>query len=381
MSEVIKNGKRLRSGFTTGSCAAAAAAVATETLLSGQRVQTVSIVLPDGSSAVFAPYSIAFEREAVIAGIKKDAGDDPDVTNGMEILAKASFAGDHSAVRITGGKGVGVVTKAGLACPVGQAAINPVPQKMIEENVRRVCQTHRYEGGIEIEICAVDGKTVAEQTFNPRLGIQGGISILGTTGIVEPMSEKALVDTIHVLIDQAKTRDSQSILITPGNYGSAYCKEALGLWLTQGVQCSNFVGETLDYLVLSGFSEALFVGHAGKLFKIAAGVMNTHSSIADARMEVLAAHSAMAGAGAQTVRQIMECGTTDAAAAILREQGLERAVYASILEKMREHIDLRTKGRLIVELIVFGDANTVLCETPDARTLAKKISDRTGKDH
>lgn len=371
---VIKNGKKLRCGFTTGSCAAAAAAAALQTLLTGERTEFVRITLPGGITAGFEPLSYTIKEGSVTAAVRKDAGDDPDVTDGVEITATVSFGAEHGEVRIFGGEGVGTVTAQGLKCPVGEAAINPVPRRMIKENARRILQQYECAGGVDIVIGAVNGRQIAQRTYNPRLGITDGISILGTTGIVEPMSEKALIDTVQLLIDQAKTKNPARILITPGNYGSDFCSKELGLTLEHGVQFSNFIGETLDYLVFSGFSEALLVGHAGKLVKIAAGVMNTHSSVADGRMEVFAAHSAAAGAPSETVRRILECKTTDAAAAILQEAGLLQEVAGRILQKVCLHIDYRTKALLKTEVIVFLNDHTVLCETPGARELAKKLA-------
>lgn len=371
-SFVVKNGKELRTGYTTGSCAAAAAAAAVRMLLSGQRISEAGIVLANGQAAVFEIIDIYMDSEKVRCSVIKDAGDDPDATDGIRISAVVSRS-DGTELLIDGGEGVGRVTGKGLQCAVGEAAINPVPRRMIGENVRRVADELSYEGGLQIIIEAENGEQIAQKTFNPRLGIVGGISILGTTGMVEPMSEKALVDTIKVLIDRHKADDPHTVLITPGNYGREYCRKNLGFDLDKGVKFSNYIGETLDYLVYSGFERVLLVGHMGKLVKIAGGVMNTHSSYADCRMEILAAHSALLGADAVTVRRIMGCPTTDAAIEVLDQAELSEKVFASVLAKIVYHINYRIKGKMQVEVLMFSSGDRVIAMTEHAAEFAALI--------
>lgn len=368
---VVKHGQELRCGYTTGSCATAAATAAAEMLLTGRRVNAVAIILPRGETVVFETVNIQLTPAKAVCSVIKDAGDDPDVTDGIEIIAEVSF-GDTGIV-ITGGTGVGVVTANGLQCKVGEAAINPVPRRMITQNVRNICEKYGCTQGLQIKIAAVNGELIAKKTFNPRLGIVGGISILGTTGIVEPMSEQALIDTIKVVIDKAKIHNSETILIAPGNYGRDYCIKHLGFDLEQGIKFSNFIGETLDYLVYQGFQEVLLVGHVGKLVKIAGGIMNTHSSMADCRMEILGVHSAMAGANQSVVKQIMNCLTTDEALAVLAVNNLTEPVFRSILEKILFQIDYRTKGKLQVEVIIFATNDKIIAQTDNAVRLAAKI--------
>ena len=368
---VVKQGKELRCGYTTGSCATAAATAATQMLLTGQKIQAVKITLPNETDVLFEVYDSSITKTSASCSIQKDAGDDPDVTNGIKITAKVTL-GDKDII-LTGGKGVGTVTSKGLQCEVGQPAINPVPRKMIRQNVKIICEKHSYTNGIHIEISALNGEEIAKKTFNPRLGIVGGISILGTTGIVEPMSEAALVDTIKVLIDKQQVKNPKQILITPGNYGRDYCLNNLSLDIEQGVKCSNFIGETLDYLIYRKFEKLLLVGHIGKLVKLAGGIMNTHSAYADCRMEILAVHTAMAGATTQTVKEIMACITTDEAIEIIKKHGFEKMVFASILEKMKFHIDYRTKGQLQVEIMMFSTNDTVIAQTNNVLEFIENI--------
>lgn len=379
---VVKRGKALRYGYTTGTCATAAATAAAEMLLSGKRVDKVRVTLPAGEEIEFETVHPEVTPAFARCGICKDAGDDPDVTHGMEIVAEVRFqSGGAVGVAITGGPGVGVVTARGLPCAVGEPAINPVPKKMILQHVEAVAARHGIEGdrGLIVEISALNGEEIAKKTFNGRLGIQGGISILGTTGIVEPMSEQALIDTIKVLIDKASHQHPEVALISPGNYGRDYCREVLKIDLETGVKCSNYIGETLDYLVYKGFKEILLVGHVGKLVKLAAGIMQTHSSMADGRMEILGVHSAMAGAPPSLVRQIMACGTTDEAVEVLDAAKLTEAVFDSVMERICFQLNYRTRGAMKVEVILFSAQDVVIGETDGAQALAGRLREDFGK--
>ena len=219
------------------------------------------------------------------------------------------------------------------------------------------------------------GEELAQKSFNPRLGIVGGISILGTTGIVEPMSEAALIKTIHIEMDNRLACGQKKLLITPGNYGQAFAKKQFGFDLAKGVQCSNYIGETLDYAAFKKVEAVLLIGHAGKLVKIAAGVMNTHSHVADARAEVLAAHAAMAGAKKEQVQAIMACATTDAMQQLLTDWGLDQIVWQSVLQKVMLHLRARTHGELPVETVIFNQDVGILAHSKGAFALAKQIKE------
>ncbi len=366
---VVKNGKRLRCGYTTGSCATAAASAAAELLLGQLPVNSVSILLPGGEQAVFTVGDIAIAENAASCSVVKDAGDDPDVTDGIKIFAECFLGGEE--LMLSGGPGVGVATCRGLRCPEGEAAINPVPRRMIVENVAAVCQRHGYSQGMRIVISVPEGEAVAQKTFNPRIGIKGGISILGTTGIVEPMSEKALVDTIKVLVDKQQAANRENILVAPGNYGRDYCREQLGLDIAKAVKCSNFIGETVDYLVYKGFKRLLLVGHVGKLIKIAGGIMNTHSAVADCRMEILAAHAACLGGGQELAQGLLACLTTDQAIELLQEAGLCEAVFEQAMGKMLFHLRQRAKGALEIGAVMFGAERRLMYASPGAREIAR----------
>ena len=291
---VIKDNKKLRMGYTTGSCAAAAAKAAAYMLLKKEEVPYVSLLTPKGIQLHLEVLDIQRGENVVSCAIEKDAGDDPDVTNKLWIYARVSLI-EQAEIHILGGKGVGIVTKPGLEQPVGSPAINKVPRQMITKELQQVCKNCGYTGGLEVEISVPEGEKTAEKTFNPRLGIIGGISILGTTGIVEPMSEAALVASIRVELKQQVETGHRSLVITPGNYGREFLKDNFPFDLERAVKCSNFVGDTIDMAVELGVENILFVAHIGKFIKVAGGIMNTHSRNADARMEILCANAAIAG--------------------------------------------------------------------------------------
>ena len=250
---IVKDGKSLRLGFTTGSCAAAASKAAAWMLLTGQEKRRISLATPKGIVLELDILDIKRDMDFVSCAIEKDSGDDPDVTKGTLIYARVS----HSAVPgiiIDGGRGVGRVTKPGLDQRVGEAAINSVPRRMIRENLEEVIALCDYNGGLAVEVSVPDGEALAQKTFNPRLGIVGGISILGTTGIVEPMSEKALVDTIRVELRQRRESGADYALLTPGNYGSDFIRNSLGLAPESAVQISNFVGASIDICREAGYN-------------------------------------------------------------------------------------------------------------------------------
>ena len=291
---VTKNGKTMRCGYTTGSCAAGAAGAATEMLLSGNIVQRLDMDTPKGIRLSLDIVNPEIGGDFARCAVQKDSGDDPDITNGILIYATARKT--DAGISIDGGEGVGRVTKPGLDQPVGAAAINSVPRQMIEGQVRAACGRCGYSGGIEIVIAIPEGRALANKTFNPRIGIEGGISVIGTTGIVEPMSNAALVDTIRVELSVLAASGAKDVLLCPGNYGETFAREQLGLSMQRQVSTSNFIGEGVQAAVSAGFRRILLVGHIGKLVKLGIGMTNTHSQNGDGRMETLIACALACGA-------------------------------------------------------------------------------------
>ncbi|EPR09350.1 cobalt-precorrin-5B (C(1))-methyltransferase CbiD [Ruminiclostridium papyrosolvens] len=379
---IVKNGKRLKCGYTTGSCAAAAVKACTLMLLGNTTIDEVIITTPKGIRLTLQIDDIVKQKEWVSCSVEKDAGDDPDVTNGIKIFAKVQKL--EKEILIEGGSGIGRITKSGLQCAVGEAAINPVPRRMIHEVLREVSQTYGYKGGFSVVISAEDGEEIAKKTFNPRLGIIGGISILGTSGIVEPMSEKALIETIHKEIDIRTAQNREYFLISPGNFGRDFALKRFGLDIDRGLKCSNYIGETIDYAVYKNIKNILLIGHTGKLCKIAGGIMNTHSRTADCRCEIFAAYSALCGASKECISKIMQAMTTDEINGILREEGLEEVVNMSILEKIKIHLNQRANFKCGIEVVMFTDLNRqledrVYYQTSGAEDMIKELCKESDK--
>lgn len=470
---VFKNQKKLRCGLTTGTCAAACAQAAMLRLLTGQVLSEVTVRLPESRKRVRASIAgVSFrdeisedreDREAhqdsdgmsqlqqagsvedstgssaqlVMLSVyptadggfatRKDAGDDPDVTNGTEIRAyvqvcdvasvpAGAFASADGRLYLTGGMGVGRVTKPGLEQAVGQSAINRVPRQMIFDAVQQVLEDFGEDACTTcylITISVPAGAELAQRTFNPMLGIEGGISILGTTGIVEPMSEAAIVATIETSIrqvlamedaavsevdeaagwprasasheDQAVSADSgrkkdgdigrrkRRILAVPGNYGQHYVEQQLGLRGVPVVEVSNYIGEAIDLAVSYGATDFLLVGNVGKLVKLAAGIMNTHSRVADGRWEIFAAHLALCGGTRAQVVAMREATTTEEMLTRLEEMGLRVPVMASIMGEIEAHMAHRIRGQMDFGVIVYSERFGRVGETAGAARLLKKF--------
>lgn len=363
--------ERLRCGYTTGTCAAAAARGAAELLLTGQVPAVVQVDTPAG---VFVEVEVLEPSSGpgwACCAVQKDGGDDPDATHGALIYARVERAA-ASGVFIDGGRGVGRVTRPGLDQPVGAAAINRVPRQMIAAQVEAAMRTAGYRGGLNVVVSVPAGETLAKKTFNPRLGIVGGISILGTSGIVRPMSEAALIDSLRLEQDMQAAAGARDILVTPGNYGESFAREILGLSLEHWCMCSNYVGEAVDHAAGLGFASLLLVGHIGKLCKVAAGVMNTHSRVADARRETLAAHTALCGGDRDTVEAVFQAVTTDEAIDRLEGQGLREAVMGALAAQLDQQLKRRAGEGMEIEAIFFSNRYGILGKTPGADRLAAR---------
>ncbi|MCR5223054.1 MAG: cobalt-precorrin-5B (C(1))-methyltransferase CbiD [Lachnospiraceae bacterium] len=368
----------MRNGYTTGSCAAAAAKAAACMLLDGRERTHISIVTPKGIVYEADLTDIVRHENEVICGVVKDAGDDPDVTGGLKIMARVFFenkegAGKGRNISIYGGEGVGTVTAPGLDQPVGNAAINSVPRKMIEAAVLEVMNLFDHEGALGVEIFVPGGKAVAEKTFNPRLGIKGGISILGTSGIVEPMSTQAVKDTILTELKQKAALGHRAVAIAPGNYGLAFLKEQLHFDLDAAVKCSNFIGDTLDMIAELGFKKVVLIGHIGKLIKVSGGIMNTHSKEADARIELLMAAAVRSGVSIDYVNQLSECLTTTEALRILEEAGVAEYVMQIVTDRICYHLVKRTGENVESGCIVFAGEEGLLGKSDNAMKILEEI--------
>lgn len=364
----------MRYGFTTGSCAAAAAKAAAYMLLTGNIKENISIITPKGITFDAKIEDIVRREQYVECAVIKDGGDDPDVTSGAHIVVRVEYGGEG--IDIEGGKGVGRVTLPGLDQPQGNAAINRVPREMIAKEVKEVCDVCDYSGGLKVSVSVPEGEELASKTFNPRLGIEGGISILGTSGIVEPMSSKALIDTIRVELNQKKALGHEFIAVSPGNYGQDFMKNAYDYDLDKSVKCSNFIGETIDMVKEAGFKGMLLTGHIGKLVKVSGGIMNTHSKEADGRMELMAAAALRAGADRDLCLRILESISTEYAVDILKEADILEDTMDRLMEKIMYYLRIRAGEDLKIECMVYSNAHGLLAKSEQAEEMLESCKKR-----
>lgn len=373
---IIKNNKKLRFGYTTGTCAAAAAKGAAEMLLGGGEIREIPLMTPKGILLNLELLDIQKEDNAVSCAVRKDAGDDPDTTDGLLIYARVEKTDTPKIapqIVLEGGAGVGRVTKRGLSQKIGEAAINPVPKAMILKAAEETADKYHYEGRMKITVFVPEGEKIAQKTFNPRLGIQGGISILGTSGIVEPMSETALIESIRVEMSQKRAEGMEYLLVTPGNYGADYLREHMDLPFEKNIKCSNYVGETIDMAVNMGAKGILFVAHIGKFVKVASGIMNTHSHSADARMETLCANAVRAGGSLVCAKEILDCNTTDEALAVLKKHGILEEAMKHLMDRIQFYLNHRSYQQILLGAVVFSNEFGYLGRTESAAELIEKL--------
>ena len=366
---ICSGGRRLRCGYTTGTCAALAAAGAVRLLLTGIPPPSVSLETPGGLSVEVPLEECRLDGDRASCAVRKDGGDDIDVTAGLLVFARAERQ-LAPGVAVDGGEGVGRVTKPGLDQPVGAAAINRVPRQMIRQAVLAVCGELGYGGGLRLPVSVPGGEALAARTFNPTLGIVGGISILGTSGVVEPMSLRALADTVALEIRQAAAQGSRHIILTPGNYGMDFLRSrGLDKRGVPVVKCSNFIGDALDACAAGGFETILLAGHIGKLGKLSGGIMNTHSQYADCRTELFCAYAAVCGASSAVCRALMDATTADGCIAILDEAGLRTAVLERMLSAVSRHLTRRVGDRCQTGAILFSNEYGLLGQTEGVKEI------------
>ncbi len=364
---IVKNGKKMRYGYTTGSCAAGVAKAGVEMLFSQERIDSVTIDTPKGWELNLKLQDVVIDESYVSCSIIKDSGDDPDITNKIKIYARVEKTNKND-IEITGGIGVGKVTKKGLAVPIGEYAINPVPMKMIREEVRKVLPNGR---GVKITIYCPEGVEVSKKTFNPKLGIIGGISILGTSGIVEPMSEEAFKDSLAIELSILKEQGIKKIIFSPGNYGRDFARN-LGLSQDALIKTSNFIGFMIDKAVEYNITEILWVGHIGKMIKVAGGTFHTHSKISDGRMEILAANCALHGGSQELIKKIMESNTTEESADYIKEENMEW-IFPLLAEKISKKCEERGLDKLNVGTILFSQDQGLLGICPKGKELLEEF--------
>lgn len=368
---ITQNGRRLRCGFTTGSCAALAAGAAARMLLNGREETTAALVTPSGVRVQADLQKVFWDAQRARCAVQKDAGDDIDATDGLLIFAEVTRT-VQPGFAVRGGEGIGRVTLPGLEQPVGEWAINRVPRQMIADALREAAAQAGYDGGLCATIFCPQGLQAAQRTFNARLGIVGGISILGTAGIVEPQSIRALLDTIELEIRQLAARGLRRILLAPGNYGVHFAAQHPQLRGLPVVKCANFIGDALDFAAAQGIEQLLLVSHIGKAVKLAGGIMNTHSRIADCRAELFCAHAALCGAPVAVLRDLMQSVTTEQALCILQRAGCCEATVQSLLAAIDTHLQARAAGAFALGALVFRNEDVLLGATPSATALLEQ---------
>lgn len=371
---VYIDGKKYKRGYTTGSCATGAAKAATYMILTKETLETVNIDTPKGIPLNLKVENVDINNAFAQCSIQKDGGDDIDATHKMHIYAKAELI-DCNEIIIDGGIGIGRVTKKGLGIEIGKAAINKTPISMIQSEVRKVIGDTK---GVKITIFAPEGETIAKKTFNPRLGIVGGISIIGTTGIVEPMSDEGWKKSLSIELEMKKAQGMDKVILVPGNHGEMFIKESLGIDSKYIVRTSNFIGYMLKEAQRIGFKKILMAGHLGKYVKIAGGIFNTHSKVADARNEILIANLALMNAQFELINKVNECLTTEEFIEILEDDKYKKykEIYNILSEKCKKRIDIyMNDDEIDVEVMIFSMEKKLLGESKKAGDLKEVFYD------
>ncbi|MFZ5595638.1 MAG: cobalt-precorrin-5B (C(1))-methyltransferase CbiD [Bacillota bacterium] len=357
--------KELRCGITTGASAAAAARAAAMLLFCGEACDVVELVNPRGSILKVPVERSELVKNGARAVVIKDGGDDPDVTHGLEIAADVKVI--ESGIIIKGGDGVGVVTSPGLPVPVGEPAINPVPARMIREAVAQLAPEGK---GVEITISVPGGLEASKRTLNERLGIKGGISILGTTGIVRPMSEEALKDSLVPFITKATAMGYRNLVLTPGGMGFRQAVDNYGFKPDAVVEMSNFVGFMLEKCVEAGVEGVILWGHVGKLTKVAGGIFHTHSRVADGRREILAAYAALMGSKKEFIAEILNINTLEGAISLIEGAGM-----SGLFDMVAERASLRAaeyiRNNMVVGTVITGREGRILGMDANAAGLGR----------
>lgn len=367
MSEyILKNGKKLKTGITTGTCATACATAAFKMIMKKDHIKSISIKLPSGETKNIDIYKSELYENRAICVVKKYSGDDPDITDKILICVEVTLTGTAD-INIDGGIGVGRVTQKGLDQDVGKAAINSVPRRMISENIEAIMTEYNYKKGVNVIVSVPNGEEIARKTFNSQLGIINGISIIGTTGIVEPMSEKALVDSLKVEMKVIKEKGYKNIIAYPGNYAKKFINENnsikklnISVNKENHIKFSNFLGEVLEFALELEFEEILIVGHIGKMVKVAGGMMNTHSNNGDFRMEMIACYAALYGASSKIVSNILSSVTTEHALEILEQEKIQEKVIKKIQEKAIFYINKKVDNKIKSNLIIYSNTKGIL---------------------
>lgn len=365
------DGKKLRCGYTTGTCATIASTASTYMILNQKIISSCKTITPSNVEVETEVFDAKFSNNFAKCSVIKDGGDDPDITNGSKIFSEVKLTTDGK-ITILGGEGVGKVTKAGLDQPIGEYAINSTPRRTITENVRKILSNFGAHYGAIVTISIPKGKLLSKKTFNPKLGIIGGISVLGTSGIVEPMSDSALIATIKTELNQQKAIGYKYTLLTPGNYGKNFLYRNYNLTKDISVKTSNFIGEALNFANEFKFKGTLLVGHIGKLSKVYSGVFNTHSKYGDKRANAFITEAKKLNVSNKIIEKIENAVMTDEMIDIIDEAGVLNEVMQGITQGIENQIKKRYKN-FNFGVIIFSNKRGVVGETALAEEIFNKI--------
>ena len=360
--------KSLRTGYTTGTCAAAATKAALSTLVNGEKLAKVNVFLPKDKHIVIDIAWIRYENEkSVTAAVIKDGGDDPDVTNGAEIWSTVSLLETSNKIIIDGGKGVGRVTKPGLGLEIGNAAINPTPLEMISHAIDEILgqqQKNRY--GLSILISVPKGEEIAKKTDNPRLGIIGGISILGTTGIVIPYSTASFAASIRQSIDVSKAMGSDSVILTTGGRSEDFARDIFGNSIADHayIQIGDFIGFSIKQCAIKKIKKAYVIGFIGKLTKMAMGIKQTHVKGSHVDMNFLAELVIRCGANYELVKKIRVANTARHVGELVDQFGLNM-FYDVLCEEVYSHLSKYSPSELQIKIILLDFNGKIIGEFPE----------------
>jgi len=352
---------KLRTGFTTGSCAAAASRAALLAIKGQEKIESVGIRIPRGDRIDIRIEGCDFGESRARCSVIKDGGDDPDVTHGAEIIVDLELTESRGRIEIDGGQGVGIVTKPGLGLEIGKAAINPVPKKMIAENLREIGRDVLERNGIRVVVSVPRGKELAPKTDNPRLGIVGGISILGTSGIVVPFSTASYAASIRQNLDVAVAAGDRTVVLTTGGRSEEFSKKIVDMREHCFVQMGDFSGYTIRQCAKKGIERAYVVGFIGKLAKMAAGVKQTHVKGSKVDMRFLSDLAARCGAEQSVSRQILEANTARHVSEIVKESNIG-GFFQLVCDNVYRHMRSLSEGGVAIKVILFDFDGTVLAQ-------------------
>jgi len=354
-----ENKTKLRTGFTTGSCATASSKAGILAIINQENIERIEIILPKRSKLDIQINSCEFTNNSAKCSVIKDGGDDPDVTHGAEIIVDVELTDVVGEIEIDGGEGVGRVTKPGLGLEIGSAAINPTPKKMILENIREVAKELLEKKGIKITVSVPKGKELGPKTDNPRIGIVGGISILGTSGIVIPYSTASFAAAIRQQISVVNTMNDDSVVLTTGGRSEDFAREIIDLPDHSFIQMGDFSGYTIKQCAKQGLKKAYVAGFIGKLAKMAAGVKQTHVKGGKVDMKFLSELAKRCNANGDTISKILGANTARNVQEIIIEDkvdGFFDEITKETCNQMRQHSD----EKIPVEVILFDFDGKVL---------------------